>query len=701
MDFLVLPDHPATDALTRCLPASPSRRTLRHPSGRTWITGHWSADEVVTAEAGPRRAVLLGTTAATPDSLARLLPGPGHLDGIGRRTRHLAGSHFLLTAIDGDLRAQGDLATVRQIHHTRIGGVTVAGNRPQDLAALGRAAASAGLPLGALSLGFLDEDSLTLQLLFPFAPLPLALRPLWHSVPAVPPGHHLTQYANGRHAVARWWQPPEPEVPLERATQTVRQAVTDAVAARARRAQRQATTGQAAGPRRGTLSADLSGGTDSTGLCFLAAQEDVRLITTSWVCRDPANDDTTWSNRSAAALRAAEQQRERASRKDEDTNLPKSPRRGGGTYKYRRKPKGRDAERPAEPRGEHLSLSYTDAPTWYAPPTQPVHPAHPGPADPAAPLAVVREAARLLYQSRLVAERGSRLHLIGVGGDELFAHRPVALNSLARSSPRTAARRAWTAHHLCHWSTHDTLRTLFGGRPYPRWLAARAGLMTVGGNPRSTGADWETVPSMPPWAHPDAVATVRRLLREAAAEAPEPLAPLRSQHEVLRAAIRAGEIVRGIGALTDPHHVGYEAPFLDNAVIEAALTLHLADRTRAGVDKPLLTRALRGTVPDAVLGRGTKGEHGSEVYAGLHAHRRALAALCDDSALAERGLIRPAVLRQHLAALPLHGLDPTLATEYWLRALAGTHLPAPAARVPAPRLSPAPTPAATAAKGTG
>ncbi|MFF4606626.1 asparagine synthase-related protein [Streptomyces sp. NPDC001339] len=783
MDFLVLPDHPASDALLRCLPASPSRHVFRHPSGRPWIVGHWSPDEVLTAEAGPRRIALLGTASATPDTLTRLLHGPGHLDGIGERARRIPGSHFVLSAVDGDLRCQGDLATVRQLHHARIGGVTVAGNRPQDLAALARGAALAGLPLGTPGIGFIDEESLALRLLFPFPPLPLTLRPLWHSVPAVPPGHHLTLYANGRHSLARWWQPPEPEVPLEQAAQTVRQALADAVAARAGRARRQAaaaggdeadgsggTGGTGGGKDRGTLSVGLSPHTAATGLCFLAAREDVRLIATSWAHRAPAGDAATawtdgtlWTDRTAALLRAPE----RPHARDTEVNATgtRGRARNGGSDRYgrdgtngrinsngrisgngktssngagpgnsRRQRTYRGKGRAEEPSGPphssvtHLSLPYADAPTWYAPPPHPVHTLQPVHTSPAAPLAAFREAARLLHRSRLVAEHGSRLHLDGAGGDALFDHRTVALNSLARRDPRAAARRAWTAHHLCGWTAPDTLRTLLGGRPYSRWLAGGARRLSAGAGPRKTGADWETVPGMPPWAHPDAVATVRRLLREAAAEQPEPFGPLRSQHETVRAAIRAGETVRGVAALTAPYGVGYEAPFLDDAVIEAALTLHLADRTRPGVHQPLLTRALRGIVPDGVLGRGprnaptpgpatgprtgpftdprawirTKVHAGtrsrthslihSEIHAEIHADPRAhrddlsvLSALCDDSLLADRGLIRPDLLRHHLTSRRPHphtplALAPTLATEYWLRALAPDDVPTPSVR---------------------
>ncbi|MFG2401574.1 asparagine synthase-related protein [Streptomyces lydicus] len=703
MDFLVLPDHPASEALGHCLPASPSRRTLRHPSGRPWITGHWSPDEAVAAEAGPRRALLLGTTPATPGTLARLLPGPGHLDGIGRRARPLPGSAFLLTAAEGDLRCRGDLAGVRLLHHARIAGVTVAGNRPQDLAALARAAAAAGLPAGAPGLGFLDEDAPALRLLFPFAPLPLALRPAWHAVSAVPPGHHLTLYANGRHSLARWWSPPEPDVPLERAAEHLGGALADAVAARARRAQRQAAADGTAG--RGTLSAGLSDSTGATGLCFLTAREDVRLLTTSWTSRHAGDEDTRWSAHGATALAAAERQRERQRRRRAGQDTAEEPDGNSGKRKNKGKGKGRSGGRTGDrrvsgapagpPPGAHLALPYADAPTCYTPPTDARHGT---PADPAGPLAVFREAARLAHRARLVAERGSRLHLVDAGADALFGHRPAALNSLARGDLRTAARRAWTAHHLCRWTARDTLRTLLGGRSYPRWLAGSAP-RTSGRGRRAGGADWEAPPALPPWAHPDAVATVRRLLREAADEAPEPFAPLRAQHEILRAALHAAETVRGADALTAPHGVGHEAPFLDDAVVEATLALDLADRGRAGVHQPLLTRALRGVVPDGVLGRGTPAAPGPGARTGLRAHRDALAALCDDSPLAARGLIHPDVLRRHLTAPQppdptLRALDATLATEYWLRAVAPAPTPAPAVPVPA-----VPVPRAAPAKG--
>ncbi|MFB7632773.1 asparagine synthase-related protein [Streptomyces sp. NPDC056149] len=628
MDFLVFPDHPVAARLAAGLPRTPATHTVAHPSGRPWIVGHWRREELVTARVGPRCAMLLGTTSATPDDLAHLLHRLRDLDDLAELRHELPGSFFLLACTGAEIRSRGSLSAIRRLHRTALGGITVVGNRPQDLAALARAAAAAGLP-GAPRTGTVDEEALAAHLLAPGAPLPLARRTPWRAVHAVPPDRCAAHDPAGRYRELRWWRPPEPELPLPDATEAVRQALSAAVHARTKRA---------------TLSADLTGGLDSTSICFLAARDGTELITTGWEGRDPADDDPLWSAHSAYRLSLVRRA------------------------------------------GRHLSLPYTDAPTWYTPPE------HPGHTDPAGPLAAVRDAARLVHQAHLVAAFGSRMHLTGVGGDELFAPRPLALNSLARGDLRTAVQLARRARRIAPQSLPTTVRTLLGGRSYPRWLAAGADRITPGARRRAQGADWEEVPAMPPWAHPDAVATVRRLLREAAAAAPEPFDPLRAQHEVAAAAVRAGERVRGIDALTSGCGVAYEAPFLDDAVIEAALAVGLADRVPGG-GKPVLAAAMRGTVPGPVLGRGGRRAHSAELHAGLRRNRRALAALCEDSKLAALGLIRPEALRPVLTSLQpdtgaLRPLDPTLAAEFWLRALPSPQAhdapPPPAARLSAP-----------------
>ena len=90
----------------------------------------------------------------------------------------------------------------------------------------------------------------------------------------------------------RWWQAPEPELPLEEGARALREALLEAVDLRARGG--------------GVLGMDLSGGLDSTSLCFLAARTGARLVTVTLRWAAAGNEDAIWADRAAAHLPGCE-----------------------------------------------------------------------------------------------------------------------------------------------------------------------------------------------------------------------------------------------------------------------------------------------------------------------------------------------------------------------------------------------------------
>ncbi len=86
----------------------------------------------------------------------------------------------------------------------------------------------------------------------------------------------------------RWWTPPEPVVPLAEAAAPVRAALQEAVGARTRQG--------------GVVSCDLSGGLDSTSVCFLADRSPARVVAGTWPGRDPADTDLHWAELAAGHL---------------------------------------------------------------------------------------------------------------------------------------------------------------------------------------------------------------------------------------------------------------------------------------------------------------------------------------------------------------------------------------------------------------
>ncbi|MGW1888957.1 asparagine synthase-related protein [Streptomyces sp. NPDC002004] len=604
LTFTVLPDtHGArTAALALC--AVPGVRVIPHASGRPWLVGHWPTGAVRVAGAGRARVAVAGfcpVTARRLDAMAAELRDLAEPADLARR---LHGSAHLIASVGGRVRVHGTASGVRAVFHTLFGGVTVAADRPDTLAALTGAD--------------IDEDLLAARLLAPGVPHPLRERPLWQGVAQVPPDHCLQLEPDGTATTARWWSPPEPAPTRAQGTAAVREALTEAVFGRV-----------GAGD---VVSAELSGGTAQGAVAHLAARARPHLITVRTPQFGPGGDDAVWTDRSAALL----------------------------------------------PDAEHVVTAYENAPTLFAR----LGGRTEGTVLASEPPYRVRSAARFADAGRTVAARGSRLHLCGHGGDELFPAPAAPAPTVTGPRPDVwhplvRARRA-----LARGPLAAPGRALAGSRTFPAWLARSA--ERLGAPPPSPGRaalGWTPPLRMPAWATAEAAGAVRGLLLDAAGRRPEPLAAGCGAHAVLDSVRRAGAAVRYAERLMAAHGVHVAAPYLDDRVVEAALAVRLTERTAGGRRAPLLAEAMRGLVPDDLLGRGAGGSYGygygEDVHDGMRRNLGALLGLFDGSELARRGLVDDAAVQAglraaHVTDAPpafLTALEPTLACEVWLRSL--------------------------------
>jgi len=494
------------------------------------------------------------------------------------------------------VRVQGSISALRQVFYAQVAGTTVAADNVQVLVSLTRAA--------------IDDRLIASQLAYPQLPYPLDGQCLWRGVCSLSPDCCLILDDKGGGHVLQWWSAPEPVLPLAEGAVAVCHSLTDSVKARI-----------AGG---GIISADLSGGMDSTSLCFLAASQAADLLTVRRVEADPGSDDDLWARRAGKEL----------------------------------------------PGAEHLVFGYHEAPLIYAKIAN-------AEGNPEGPYRWVRSRGRHVHLAGLLAERGCRLHLAGHGGDELFGAFPSYLHAIVRSNPLIAARHARGYRALRRWPAWHTLRALNDGATFTEWLTAVAGRLTAPPLASTTpyfGWGWPI--RMPPWASSAAVEATSSLLRNKAAEIPAPLAGSRAQHEVLQQIRACGRTMSQVATLVVDRGAGVQlaAPYLDDRVIEAALAVQLHERMTPWQYKPLLAAAMRGVVPDEILGRTTKGDFTADVYAGLKRHRAALLELFADSALAQRGRIdgdalHAAIVGVHLTFTTLIPLEQTVACEIWLRAV--------------------------------
>ncbi|MFC7326822.1 asparagine synthase-related protein [Marinactinospora rubrisoli] len=566
-------------------------QVFTHASGRPWLIGSWPPGEVTVAGAGTAMIAVFGRCSASAAELAALIRDTPDIGLIQHRTRTLAGSFHLVASIAGTVWARGAASGTRRLFHARIRGATVAADRADVLARLGDAA--------------IDERALALRLVTPAPAPPLEERSVWRDVHSVPPDHALVLAPGATVRMARWWRAPEAALSLAEGADRVADALGGAVA-----------TCAADG---GVVSADLSGGLDSTALCFLAARTGVRLVTHRWGAADAGNDDAVWARRARAAL----------------------------------------------VRAEHQITGTQRLSPWFSGLVEPRLPLD-------EPFRWVRGIARVPEITASLVEAGSRLHLSGLGADELFTGTALYLHDLLRVRPWAAVRAARGFRALHRWPLDATARALVGHDSY-RAAYDRAGRALTDPVPRphDPHLGWILPARLPAWATDDAAALAREAVRDAA-ESAAPLAATRGRHATLAAVRTSGVTLRSLAVLYRAAGVSLAAPYLDDTVVHAVLAVRPEEQCTPFRYKPLLAEALRGVLPDGLLARRTKGDFSADAFAGLRYNRPDLVALTEDLRLARLGLVDPVGLREaitgvHPSATTLSQMEATLGVEAWLR----------------------------------
>ncbi|MCQ8836185.1 albusnodin/ikarugamycin family macrolactam cyclase [Streptomyces malaysiensis] len=278
---------------------------------------------------------------------------------------------------------------------------------------------------------------------------------------------------------------------------------------------------------------------------------------------------------------------------------------------------------------------------------------------------------------------GSRLHLTGRGGDNVLDTVPTVLIDLAHTGRRREAVRRITAFARArrapvHATLRQAARTVSTTRP--RALSSLA--TTISGRQHPSGAadararavellSWCGALPSAAWLTDSGRRAVAELLTGQADQA-DPAALPGADHERI-ALEQMGEEHATYDQISHqlwglPIH----APYLDTPVVDACLAVSGWERRPAGDFKPLARAALTSTVPRFLLNRRTKTPMDASFHTGLRSNIRTLRAVLRDSQLAAAGLIDPATAQAALESAargehaPVSALHYLIAAELWL-----------------------------------
>lgn len=575
---------------------------LSYASGRTWIVADVSHSRLIVAEAGARRLALFGETDAEAGRLARLLDRHDGVDGLMAAAHDLAGSFHILYTDGRSLYVQGSASGLRQVYYARQEDTDayvvsdsvellarLAGSTPRiEMAAWGMAHPGIGYGL--------TEGT------------------HWTGVRRLPADQRLCVTGDRIERVT-WWTPPPSDLSVREGAPRLRAALDEAVTVRIATAD--------------GLSADLSGGMDSTSLCFLMAEQGARFQSFVEQTIDPNHDDAHW-----AGIAAKEIGRDLTVLHPEDVPGPYD-----GLWD------------PVEGLVQSVPYGLGE------------------------PYTLIRNRTRKIAMSRIFAATGATAHIGGFGGDELFTVAPSYFSDLYATSPLKAVRGIRDLARLRRWSLPSVLRALARQRSYGGWFDEQLrGLHLPRPDTVGPTVDWGPRLRVPPWSTAAVVEAIRSLAH-AGDSGRTPQAPTRSAHTCIAGQRAGGQRLGPLRALMEHQGVRLSLPYMDDKVLEAALAISRAQAQPGRGFKPALKAAMRVDASKTALSRSTKGEFSMSVHRGLARNRKAILGLFEDSLLAEHGLVdidrlRSAVRDTMRPEYETNALELTVAAEAWMRAVA-------------------------------
>ncbi|MFD8970165.1 asparagine synthase-related protein [Streptomyces sp. NPDC059568] len=572
------------------------REILARPGTRAWAIGHEARETALCAAPDIQLVTAGHCLADTSERRAALAAARA---GDLAPTVRLPGSHLSLVWSGGVLRVAGDRAGVVPVYWLKCDGVVWWSTAAAPLAALVGTAPNLPVLLADLTVTGVDVQHDQAH---------------YAGVRRVPPGHALVLGEGAEPYAVPAGEPVA--LTFDAGVRRLRDALTTAVERRAHVYRR--------------VSADLSGGMDSSSLTCIAVRSRPVLAVTYTDAHLAEDDDVRYARRVAAEV-------------------------GGITHQVV------DARQTGVAQFDGLAdpaaLPFTDIPSL------------------ALGVLAVKEA-----QLASVAAYGSQVHLTGRGGDNVLATDHSHYADQFLSGRRSAALRGAASYarsqHVAPWRVWRQLG-LTAATGYPRALDRLA--RTVAG-PAPLNAQraarwqdlaWCALGSAGGWLTGTGRRAVAELI-EARAHMADPHATPAALHDRQALEFMAGSHAMFDSIARQKWGVPIHAPFLDTQVVDACLGIPGYQRVREGVYKPLARAAFTGLVPDFLLHRQTKTAFTTSLYSALAANAPVLRRIITTSKLAQAGLIdahrAAAALESAIAGAPapLADLHTLIVTELWL-----------------------------------
>ncbi|GAA1486475.1 asparagine synthase-related protein [Brachybacterium fresconis] len=585
----MVPDIRISDALTQQLSSLGLKPAVFHTSGRPWIfdsdTHAWSQRQISSN-------AIIASPRPTEEILQSARVSGNGFSSLDALAREIGATSFFLASTPAGVRAQGTLSTQHQFFWAMVGGVPLASNTLTILHSL------IGPEIDQVSLALSLMNSRPIQSFAPRTP--------WKSIAAAEIGSWLHFDGSAPPRSVRWWREPAQDLDASSGPAAVRLALQQTIS--------DSTDGQS------MISADLSGGLDSTSLCFLLDTLDKELRTFRTSSLNDANDESRRARHVAEVF---------------GLSLHEFP--------------------PLAETSSAFTLEHDEDPASVL----------------QGPLVWAGSHGYLRALVPEVAAQGSATHFTGLGGDELFDMIPGIFRRLRREGRRVALSAAWRLHAQSKSDPRSMFAAVFDQEAYQDYLTRALDCLHGTGVWKARDAyNWFPPVSFPAWMSEQG----RELILEAFAEVIdrglEPLGTDPLGQQVIESISFQGGILRQFDEIFPDIH--WQAPFTDQRVVEATLRSPASMRMDDRLDKSLLAAAVSDIAPAGFFTKRGRGDFTTDVYDEHRRQRAELVREFQDSRLVDSGLVEPDMVKSALyepssSDVGLFDVESIVVAERWLR----------------------------------
>lgn len=567
---------------------------VSHPSGHTWVLGDTAGLQVVTSANGLARLIVDGSTVRSDTKIQSLLDRAVAAGNVHSVLDDIGGDGLFSMSWNGYQVLAGSISGRRRIFHASTPDGPVFADSALLLASILRVSASA--------------ERLAMRLCASVPHYPFRFLPLWDEIMALTPHNAFESHPDGQVREVLWWQAPDAVRSVTAGGEALAAALAETLTDETQHA--------------ASVTADLSGGLDSTSIVYLLAARGIRPVTFHARSVNQRNSDADWAHRAA---------------KDLGLQLHQLAAFGDGARAFLLTTESGVSESPLDfPAAWWGSYGFLSS---------------------------------LCHDFKLPS---GNIHFTGLGGDELFGPLPATVWSVVKEEgfrSLSAVRRAATATRT---PLSQVMRALADRRSFHEALIVSL---------RDLSDTSDGTPLLGTWSAP---MSVGRLLSDKGRELavagltsvveshPEPLDGDRGRHQMLESLLFQGEVLAQINA-TFGGPMRWSSPFLRRSVIESAAAVRASVRLRAGMAKPLLASAMaRVSMPPECFTRPVTGEYSADTYAEFASRREPFLHELQHSQLAAAGLIDIAYISSCVAEPSpsptfLSELEALASLERWLR----------------------------------